>query len=212
MVRKTPRSLYRYIDPVRFLADSFEAMRAERPDFSVRAWARDLGLRQSAILSGVLNGHRGIPAAYVPKLARSLGLGRVERRYFEALVGISRARSTADLESWICRAQKIYDNVAVELEAIEDLRILENPVLSNLLRLVERPDFRYDLRWIQRRLETAVDARALRESFDYLLARGFLALDSAGRLCRIRQRRWARERRFNPLFAEGVGRMFPTTA
>lgn len=206
MKAKGTHSLYSHVDPIRFLNDAYEAIRTERPDFSVRAWARAIGLRQSATLSQILNGDRGVPVRLVPGLSRSLGLRPAERRYFEALLGLSRARTAAEQERWMTRARAIYESVAIELEAIEDLKLLDHPVLSALLGLVERPDFRYDTRWIQRRLQLSVDAKTLRESFDYLLARGFLALDASGRMCRIRQTMWAKQKRFSQLFTESLTR------
>lgn len=191
MTKKSYLSIYRYVDPVKYLNDAL-AFHQGRP----RALAQ------------FLSGERSITVRAIPKITRFLKLSGTERSYFEALLGIHRAKNAAEQERWMTRAQAIYESVAVELEALEDFRLLEHPILSALLSLVERPDFRFDIRWVQRRLKMTADAKMLRESFDYLLARGVLALDSSGRMCRIRQNLWTRQERFNRIYSEALSRQF----
>src|SRR5690606_29173637 len=110
-------SVFRYVDPVKFLNDAYAF------------W----GLKTPKTFAPYLSGKRAVPARRVPQLAKSLGLAGAERQYFEALLGIHRAKSVKDQEIWMARAQSIYESVALELEAVADLRLLENPVLSALL-------------------------------------------------------------------------------
>lgn len=206
MDRPAYLSIFRYVDPVKFLNDAYSFQSAENPDFTLNTWARSIGLKTSQALTQYLDGNRSIPLRIVPKLAKSLGLTGTERRYLEALLGIYRAKTASDQEIWMTRAQEIYESIAVELEAVEDLRLLDNPVLSALLALVERPDFRLELNWVQRRLNFPIDPKTLQESFDYLLARGFIVHDSAGRMCRVRQSLGARQERFNRIYTESLAR------
>ena len=54
--------VYNYSDPQSFLRDSLGYKCAKNPGFSVRAWARLMGLKAHATLVFLLNGQRGPPA------------------------------------------------------------------------------------------------------------------------------------------------------
>ncbi|MBS1958541.1 MAG: TIGR02147 family protein [Bdellovibrionales bacterium] len=186
-------SIYKYIDPVKFLNDVLSLRREQGADFTLRSWAKEMGLSRSTALSAILKGERSIPEKFIPMFASSLRLGPTEGKYFEAIVGISHAKTPREQETWMRKARRIYEAVSFEIDLVEDFKFFTNPVLVSLLSLVELKEFRYDVAWIQRRLGADITPAQIQEGFDFLLAQGYVALDSNGKMRRSRRSLWSRK-------------------
>jgi uncharacterized protein (TIGR02147 family) len=74
------------------LKQELEARTLRNPKYSLRAFARDLGLSPSR-LSHVLSGHFGLSKIAAETVAQKLGLSNDEQRYFCDLVESAHARS-----------------------------------------------------------------------------------------------------------------------
>jgi len=77
---------------VKILKDELEARFQKNRHYSLRAFARDIGVAPSR-LSDALTGRAGFSSAVADQIAKKLGFGKEERDYFCALVEVKHARS-----------------------------------------------------------------------------------------------------------------------
>ena len=92
------QEIYLFEDPVLFLAHVFETKKREDPDYSLREWARKLGLKNPGILSNVLKRQRKIPFVLAERFSQEFKLTPHEQAYFKAMVLRSSARTGEERE------------------------------------------------------------------------------------------------------------------
>jgi uncharacterized protein (TIGR02147 family) len=122
------------------------------PQYSLRAFARDLGI-SPARLSFILSGKRGLSENAAKEIAEKLGLNQLEAEYFSNLVIASDSRSkvkrTLAKEKLTKMRQHQKTSKSVSLEAF---RIIRDWYHYAILELTMLNDFKSDLGWIAKRL------------------------------------------------------------
>jgi uncharacterized protein (TIGR02147 family) len=87
-------SVYQYSSARQYLLDSLSARQKENPRFSVRTWAKRMGLSSHALLVMLLQGKRALRVQHVTFLARGLPeLTSQQRLYFQALIQFEAAQT-----------------------------------------------------------------------------------------------------------------------
>ena len=162
---------YRHI-----MRESLVARIKKNPNYSVRAFARDLGL-SSAFLSQVLNGNRNLSEERSVHVARKMGLDPERSRLFLNLIRYSTSKDSAYKE-----------NVLKEISMVEckelnffDLRADLFEIVSCwyhlvIVELTTVRGFKSDPSWISIRL--GVTTFEVEEAIDRLLRVGLLAKKS----------------------------------
>ncbi len=89
-------NIYTYNRPEIYLKDMLAAKKERNPQFSLRAWARLLGMKTHTPLQLMLASKRPIPKKYIPLFGKSLNLNEEEVVYLEAMIDNQRARTEAD--------------------------------------------------------------------------------------------------------------------
>lgn len=90
-------SIFLYEDFKLFLADELDRRATRNPKYSLRAFARDLGISFSR-LSEVISKNEGINRSTAVKIADRLKMSELEKEYFEQLV-LARHGRTVDLRT-----------------------------------------------------------------------------------------------------------------
>jgi uncharacterized protein (TIGR02147 family) len=88
------------------LLDELNMRQRRRPKYSLRAFARDIGMK-AATLSDVLKGRYGLSPDRAIKIAERLGLSEDKKAYFRDLVASKHARSSAAREAALQRVQAL---------------------------------------------------------------------------------------------------------
>jgi uncharacterized protein (TIGR02147 family) len=78
--------IFDFLDVRDYLLASLAKKKAQNPSYSIRAWARQLGLKTQALLVNVLAGDRKLSVEFGNLIAMNLGLNGRELEYFKALV------------------------------------------------------------------------------------------------------------------------------
>lgn len=102
------------------LRENLESRRLKNPSYSLRAFARDLGVPVSN-LSLILAGRKGMTDATARQIAKRLGLTSKEQERFRLLVEASHARSKSIRESArkkLLKEKPILSNVSVDMMKI----------------------------------------------------------------------------------------------
>jgi uncharacterized protein (TIGR02147 family) len=84
-------SVYDYLDYRKYLKDVISKRIEANPSYSVRAFAKNIGL-SATLVNRILNGHRNISKATLPFFLSGLHLSEKEGEYFELLVSFNQAK------------------------------------------------------------------------------------------------------------------------
>ena len=81
-----------------FLRSVWERKRVFNKSFTLRAWAKQLGISSYGTLHQIIKGMRPFPKKYAMALGESLGLDAKEILYFETLIDYEKAKSLKEKE------------------------------------------------------------------------------------------------------------------
>lgn len=86
-------NIYTYTEPEVYLKDMLLMKKRKNPQFSLRAWARLLGMKTHTPLQLMLASKRPIPKKYIPLFGKSLMLSLDEVEYLELMIDYQRAKN-----------------------------------------------------------------------------------------------------------------------
>ena len=86
-------NIYTYTEPEIYLKDMLQMKKRRNPQFSLRAWARLLGMKTHTPLQLMLVSKRPIPKKYIPLFGKSLTLALDEIEYLELMIDHQRAKN-----------------------------------------------------------------------------------------------------------------------
>lgn len=180
--------VFQYHDPIEFLNASLQAMQAKNPHYSMRSWAKQLGLSHVAMLSMVLGKKRKLLPNLSSKItAQFRAAGRFsenEGRYFDMLVLFQNA-STVDEKNF-------YEGILASLKPdqrfstleLDRLNIIAEWYHSAILEMTYLKGFKSDPHWISQKLGSGVNEAQVRAAVDRLLRLGLLERNKQGKLVR----------------------------
>jgi uncharacterized protein (TIGR02147 family) len=133
-----------------FLLEEFRSRRSRNPHYSLRAFARDIGMPASK-LSQNLRGLCGISVNKAESIASKLHMAENERKLFLAMVESQHARSR------VARQQALVALKAIREEHISELSLEKFSTIRDwyhlaILELATTRGFRADTQWIADRL------------------------------------------------------------
>ncbi len=120
--------IYKYTKPSSYLQDIWEAKREKNPSFTIRAWAKQLGLKSHNPLYEVIRGKRKLPKNYIPQLIETLKLDPQESLYLEAMIDLEKAKKIEEKELYIARLQEMAPRSQIMMVEVENFRMLEDPL------------------------------------------------------------------------------------
>jgi len=165
-----PIRIYEFSDARDFLRESLAQKQRSNPRFSVRAWARQLGLQHHALLSMTLNKKRSLRTPLACKMRDALELQGNEARYFDMLVAFNGAKTVEE--------QSFYEKLLKDLSpadrpfsemTLDIIRTMAEWYHSAILEMTELQDFKSDPRWIATRLGGNVSLLEVSEALERLL-------------------------------------------
>lgn len=182
-VENTPErpDVSRFTDYRTYLRAMIPFLRAVRPGFSFRSFARKAGFASPNYLKLVADGLRNLAPESVDKFARGLGLSRREAEVFRILVLIANARSDDERNALFMRLRERV--VADEVTRLRDDQFSVYEVWWALAvrDMAQLPDFKLDARWIGRRLRPRIRPAQAQRAIDLLLRLGLLTTDGEGK-------------------------------
>jgi uncharacterized protein (TIGR02147 family) len=134
-----------------FLNQELRRRTSSNPRYSLRSFAKNLGLSPGA-LSEVLNGKRPLSAKAVPKIAKAVGLNRSESEHLLEIIEDEKSlglRKLTQRHTQLSeRGQKVLDQKVFAL--------VSEWYHFAILNLLETADFTWDSQWIATRLNISV--------------------------------------------------------
>jgi uncharacterized protein (TIGR02147 family) len=155
--------IYSYLDPAKFLADKLEEKKLNNSSFSLRAWAKQLGMKSHGPLHAILKGQRSIPKNLVPLFIKAIKLNKSEGKYFEALVDYQRAKNITEKDFYHERLKALAPRPLREINDIENYKYVTDPMHFIILEMSELAKFKADPIWIQKHLRLNISLRDIEE-------------------------------------------------
>lgn len=156
-----------------FLLEEFKARRARNPNYSLRAFARDLGMPASK-LSQNLRGLCGISVAKAETIADKMSMRQDDRQLFLALVESQHARSRVARQQAASALENIRRDKITELN-LEKFSVIRDWYHMAILEMTEITTFRPDIGWMASRLDLPTDI--VKEAVGRLVELGLLKTD-----------------------------------
>ncbi len=75
-------TVYNYQDPRLYLLDCLERKQKSDSNYSVRRWAKEMGLKSHSLLVMLLQGKRNLRVQHCEFLRKGLNLSKLEKAYF----------------------------------------------------------------------------------------------------------------------------------
>ncbi len=160
-----------------FLNSEFEGRKFRNPSYSLRAFARDIGLAAPK-LSEILRGKCGLSEASAKRLAKELALSEKESIIFINQVIASHGRSQIDRDKANELLETLKDQHSFDEIALDAFRIIADWYHFAILELTEVEDFQSKVSWIAKRLN--LSSKTIKEAVDRLFDTGLLAKKSSG--------------------------------
>jgi uncharacterized protein (TIGR02147 family) len=153
---------------IQILRQAFDDRIARNERYSLRAYARDLGMSPSA-LSSIFNGRKGLSSDQATKIAKKIALTETQTRFFILSVKAKHERSS-----------QMRATAVLGLKAFEQRRALDGVTfdpISNwyfyaLLELTELPDCEHKAEWFAVRL--GLDLALVKRAIAQLIHHGHL--------------------------------------
>lgn len=152
------------------LNEEFSKRKAFNASYSLRAFARDLGI-SAPRLSQVLNNKQGLSIKAAREIALTLNFSEEKRDTFCALVGAQHARKFSEREKFQEKIKKYkkQTNPYTELE-LEYFKVISDWWHFAILELTHIEDFQYDIYWMSQVLN--LDELVVEQAIERLLKLG----------------------------------------
>lgn len=143
------KSIYNYLEPANYLNDRLAILKEEIPGFSLRAWAKHLGMKSHGPLHAILKKQRKIPKKLVPILIKSLKLEKNEEKYFELLVDFQRSKTPQEKEFYLNKLKDLSPKPLREINDLEAYKYITDPIHIIIAELTQLKGFKHDPVWIK---------------------------------------------------------------
>lgn len=167
-------SVYKYHSVAAFLRDSYNEKRKANERFSLRAWAKQLGLKSPTSLHAVIQGQRKIPLNYHEGLVSSLKLSDEESYYLLVLISYEHAKNDLQKLSFLEKLQVLRKYKNLSMHELANFEFLSDPFYTCLVEMTDLKDFQSEVSWIQKNNRITKDANQIKCVLSNLLEEGYL--------------------------------------
>lgn len=159
-------------DHLDFLKNSFSERCQKNPRYSLRAFARDLGISPPR-LSHILNGKKGLSLESALKIAKSLSLTDEETKFFCTSVEAKHSRSKLVRE----KAEQKFKEIQSQYKDlnVEHFKIISDWYHFAIMELTLVEDFKSDSKWIAKTLN--ISELQVKDAIERLLKMDMIEID-----------------------------------
>jgi uncharacterized protein (TIGR02147 family) len=176
--------IFKYLSYRRFLADYYEAGKANQRGFSYRYLARRAGFVAANFIKLVIDGKRNLGTESTHQVAEALRLTDEEHRFFVDLVAFDQASNDDERNeafSRITASKRFREAHLLDAALYDYLSHWYYPVVREL---AGRPDFIEEPEWIADHVLPAITPREASAALETLLRLRLLQRDGNGRVVR----------------------------
>lgn len=175
-------SVYEYIDPCLFIRDIYSDKKERNPSFSIRAWAKQMGLKYHAPLHAMIKGKRRVPKSYTPLFINTLNLDVNEGNYFDTLVCLNRSTLPQEREVYLERLSYLSPKKKLEMKEVENFHSLKDPLHIIITELSDLKGFEPSAKWIQSKIGFKRSIQQINNAIERLILLGLMKRLDDGKL------------------------------
>ena len=183
-------NVFNYHNPIEFLNAGLAGIQEKNSNFSMRAWAKQLGLSHVAMLSMVLSQKRKLLPNLSSKISsqfRESGrFNETEARYFDILVLFHNASSLDERNFYEGILSSLKPDHQFSTLDLDKLNVIADWYHSAILEMTELKNFKSDPRWISLKLGGSVNETQVRAAIERLLRLGLLEKNAKDQLKRTK--------------------------
>ena len=142
--------IYDYYSAREVVIASFNQKKAKNSQFSVRAWARHLGLNTHTKLLSILSRKKPVPLTYYKALSNALELSKEEDYYFLLLIHLEATEDQFSRMMLLDRIEFIKKHKNLKMKELSNFEVLSDPFFGALIRSNNLPNRRnpiHCIRW-----------------------------------------------------------------
>jgi uncharacterized protein (TIGR02147 family) len=175
-------TIYNYKEPIAFINDYIENLKAQDDNFSLKDFSRDLGMSSSAQIADVLSGRKKVREKLMNSLIVHSKIDRAETMYFQAIVARSKVDGSEKKKMFDLLVEELSpsNNPNYSVNYIEKEHVLTDWVYTAILSLSELPEFDLTVQNIRNKLVSNLDEARVETALFDLLQRGLLQVDDQG--------------------------------
>lgn len=166
------------IDYRSMLSEALKKRQLRNPDYSLRAFARDLEVSPQK-LSQVLLGKTGLSSAAAKKLVSKLNLKPLESEMFIAMVEFRHSRSQEVKRVALEKIERIERSLGFKDISPNEFGLVSHWFYMAAFMLVEVQDFQADYDWIAKRL--GIPRESAERAYEQLFEMGLLVVGDDGK-------------------------------
>jgi len=166
--------IFNYNEVSSFLKDFHSYKKMKNEKFSLRAWAKNIGLSTPTILHNILSGKRKITKNLIPQITRSLKLDSSESTYFDLLVDYCRLEDE-ELKDYYSKKMSILKKIrSLNHHEMMNFELLSHPLYAAILEMTTLKDFELSHQWIKDRLIESFSLKEIELALKSLSRAGLL--------------------------------------
>lgn len=172
-------SVYNFEDPVTFLSSYITDRQDKDSDFSLKSFARDIGLSSPNLIIDILKRRKPMKDKVAQSLVNYLRIDGTERMYFEAIV----AKKQTDIEEKMLMydllIEELRPNKEKKFMAIysNEIDIFSHWIYTAILAISELPNFDFSIINIRRKLKEEFPEEKIEKAICDLFCAGLLTTD-----------------------------------
>lgn len=172
--------VFTYHDIHDFLKDHVEFLKSKEPSFSLRQLALISGL-SSGLLPSIFARRTTLSQATLDKLAPHLQLSKPELKFLEWLRQLSEAPTKEEKLKAYRNIRRFGDYQGHNAETIESHQYLHKWYYAVIRELVKLPEFKFDPKWVQKKLNGRISLKETREALKFLQDHKYITVDTNGK-------------------------------
>lgn len=181
-------NIYLYSSAVDFLLDQWKDLKKKNPRFSIRAWAKRMGLGSHSTLYLSMFKNKSFAPQLVDALTTYFKFNAVEDEYFKTLILSTECKDEEELASLKEKLNFLGRKIASQPTYIYDQQIQANPLSFFILELVELIRLPNSPSKIKGLLKVDYSLEEVQTILDVLIKSGFLKISPDNYLSRDKSR------------------------
>ncbi|MGZ3774411.1 MAG: TIGR02147 family protein [Pseudobdellovibrionaceae bacterium] len=171
-------TIYQFYTAQKYISHCYEIRKASNSAFSIRAWAKKIGLKSHTTLSGVVNQEIKTPISLHRPLSLELKLNSVEAFYFLLLINIENTTDQYSRLMLLEQLEVLRKYKKFKMTEFADFSLLSDPFWGMLVEMTALKDFQNDPSWIRKKARISKSNQEIQKIIEILLGQGVLSLQN----------------------------------
>ena len=175
-------SIFNYESPRQFLLDFLADKQHKDSKYSIRSFARDMGLPSHTLLVMILQGKRPLRVRHAMFLAKGMALSSQERLFLQALIQFDSAEDPEEKKLCGLWLSDLHPTKEFKTRELSEFTVVSHWVHMAILAMTSVKDFDGTAEQAHLKLRDKVSIHEVRAALERLLGLGLLTRTATGKL------------------------------